>query len=204
MTKRLIAGAVLLAATIGLLLASRHRRAQTTDPAIEKVEQAAAASARAGLRMEDQPTGRKTGVLLSRDVIAAAAASPSEEPWTYSWATRAREPYYEKLFAKKGHDRVKEEQLLSRLMELFADKPDASIGEVACTVEFCRAELLGTGKVQLLPKYGRLFMSALDPKGLTFVLTDEGSPEAPKASFYFGRDPSWKVPDFAAELGEHI
>ena len=140
---------------------------------------------------------------MSREFLAATPKQErwTREQWTYSWATRAQDPYYEMLFVKKPRDSAKEGQLLSTLVQLFEDKPDATVGGIACNADFCRVELLGTGQVDLLGKYGKLFVSALDPKGFSFVMSDNNDPENPKVSLYFGRTASWTVPDFVAELG---
>ncbi len=90
--------------------------------------------------------------------------------------------------------------MLTALGQFLADKSDATAGEVACNADFCRAELLATGEVDLLRKYGDAFVAILEPKGSALVLTDHAKPDNPKVSCYFGRDPSWRAPDSNARM----
>jgi hypothetical protein len=196
MKKLLIAAAVLMALVIGALLASRDKQPVVADFGITEEGSSSATGGSAGTPTEQSPAGHNSRITLSRELLESAANAPNEAQKASAWAARARDRYYEKLLVKK-RDQAKEEELLSRLLELFSDKVDASVGEIACNDEFCRAELLGSGQFDLMKRYGRTFAEALDAKGFRFFLTDRYDPENPKVSFYFGRNSSWTVPDFS-------
>jgi hypothetical protein len=201
MRTRLIVILLCLVAVVGAFLVARHNRTAATVPPTDGEEPSIGNAVGAGASREALHPAGGSSVRLNLQMFEATPDVPNEELWTHSWTTRARDPYYEMLFLKKGRDEGKESQLLASLMQIFEDKPDVQVGQISCTTEFCRAELLGTGEVNLLQKYGRTFLSALDPKGFRFLLTDRADPANPKISFYFGRDASWQVPDFKAELG---
>jgi hypothetical protein len=139
------------------------------------------------------------GVRLSPRLLQQDSQRSRRESWKLPLTARARDPHYERLLDEKPRDQAKEAQVLSALGQFLADKSDAAAGDVACNADFCRAELLATGEVDLLRKYGDAFVSILDPKGSVLVLTDHANPDNPKVSCYFGRDASWRKPDSNAK-----
>lgn len=113
-------------------------------------------------------------------------------------AEKARDIYYERLLAMQGRDQKKEEQLQQRLMAAFGDDPDTLVGSVACSPEFCRIELRGFGEVDIRQRWEDKLSSAVEPRGLRFIVSAKDEEDTTIASCYFGRSHSWTVPDFHA------
>lgn len=140
------------------------------------------------------------GVRLSRALLERESQRFRRDLWKIPLAARARDPHYERLLDDGPRDLERQAQVLSTLREFLADKPNAAAGEVACNADFCRAELLATGEVDLLASYGDAFVSALATKGSALVLTDHSGRDNPKLTCYFGRDASWRSPGSNAEV----
>jgi hypothetical protein len=145
------------------------------------------------VRSHRNATKDSSKVLLNRELLEDERLGAERDklgPWSVKW----RNYYYERLLVKQGRDQVKEEQLFSKVMNVFGEKPDASVREIACSADFCRCELAGMGGADVINKYGRELFSALDarelPRFYTFDYDDAGNMVA---SLYFGRDRSWQA-----------
>jgi hypothetical protein len=201
MKKLLLIIATLLVVAIGGLFAARQKEAATDGRAVEgQGRPDGTVERQAVLPLEAWRSPTNNRVALSGDLLRLEGEPLLQESWRSAAATRARDLHYERLLAGTPRDRAKEEQVLSTLREFVADKPDASVGEIACNADLCRAELLGVGQVNLLRRYGDAFVASLDPKGLTVILSDRADPQSPKVSCYFAREASWKPPESTAEL----
>jgi hypothetical protein len=136
------------------------------------------------------PTVKLNAALLNQESAEDRPPPRAEE--------RVRSDDYERLMARQGRDPSKEMQLLGRLTEVFADRSDTSIGEVACSAEFCRVELRANGKIENTDKHWQKdLFSAVEPKGLKFFVVAEDDAGNTLETCYFGRSDAWKAPDFA-------
>jgi hypothetical protein len=198
MKKSLLAIVVFMAVLVCLVFALHHDHTPAADlSATEQESAASSGNSEAAMTQspgEHRATGQNTKVRFNPEFLAQAA-KPADDPPPL--VARARDRYYDRLLLKQGRDQAKEEQLLSRLMDVFGDRPDTSVGEVACSAEFCRVDLQGSGKVDVRKQWQQDIFSAVEPKGLRFFVVSNDDADNTMASCYFGRDASWTVPDFS-------
>jgi hypothetical protein len=110
---------------------------------------------------------------------------------------RSRDLFYERLLLKQGRDHAEEERVQRQLMAAFGDDPDTLVGGVVCSPDFCRLELRGVGKIDVRERWQPPLTTAVNPKGLKFFVIARDDDDNTITSYYFGRDESWSVPDFA-------
>jgi|KBSMisStaDraftv2_1062788.scaffolds.fasta_scaffold194456_3 hypothetical protein len=202
MKKSMLAVAVLMAALVFAIFAFRRERGQVVDvPEAERTPIGAptghevaptprAASQRRAVRQEPRVTFNPEMFGPRSTPADEVAASPSWE--------RGRDPSYDRLLLRQGRDQAKEQQLQTKLLAVFGDRPDTLVGSTECSSQFCRVELRGIGKVDIRDirdHWQSEVISAVEPKGLTMFLVDDDDEGNTIMSCYFGRDESWTVPD---------
>lgn len=143
--------------------------------------------------------GRGRGFHLSAETFVLRAEPEDQTRKTQLVWNRAKDGFYERLLAKQGRDKAKEDQLMSRLSGAFGEGSDTLVGAIACSSQFCRVELQGVGKVNMQePRWQQGVLAAVEPKGLKFFIVAGDDDGNTISSCYFGRDESWTVPDFQA------
>jgi hypothetical protein len=204
MKKPLLAIVTLMAALVCLIFALHRER----DAPIDEVrgaaqERSAAPAADAAILATRRPVQRTEIRKVPRawfgpELTEQTAEVSDEATKPPPVATRARDGYYDKLLLKQGRDQAKEEQLVSRLMKTFGDRPDTLVGAISCSAEFCRVDLRGDGQLDVRERWQGDLFAAVEPKGLKFFIVASDDDGNTLASCYFGRDESWTVPDFHA------
>jgi len=196
--KRVILAGMLVCAA-GAFLFCRRSSLSSEEPSIAQEVDPAESIARTADHRDERTLPRRA-VRFSRALLEQDSQRIRRELWNLPLNAKARDPHYDRILDEGPRDLERQAQLLSTLRVFFADKSDASVGEVACNTDFCRAELLAAGDVDLLRKYGDAFVSVLAPKGSALLLTDHLGRDNPKLTCYFGRDASWRSPGSNAEV----
>lgn len=204
--RKVFLAAVVLAALLCLILVLRPRRSPGPDaPASEGVESVPAIrrASTPGFHPARPRTGLTARPSFNSTIVAPAVVAEPAQPADEGLkppppAYRARDHYYDRLLLQQGRDQAKEEQVLSRVMTVFADSPDTLVGAIACSAEFCRIDLRAVGEVDVNKRWQDDLFSAVEPKGLKFFVVANDDDGNTLTSFYFGRDKSWTVPDFHA------
>jgi hypothetical protein len=190
--KKLAVAAVLVAiASLYFTWRHHHPSAINTPVAEDKVADGLGDSPARDVAVHN----RVQGVHLSRELLGQSPEEKTQENFVLE---RDRDSAFERLLVMQGRDPIKEQQVLSRLLKLYSDRPEANVGEVACSSEFCRVDLRVEGKVDGRSFWAKddAFREAVDPKGLTIFREGTVSNDNTTATCYFGRNDSWTLPDF--------
>jgi len=207
MKKRVTVLLALAALVIVLLALRRHRasdvkRDDSVDPAAGRVAAAGSLDL-----PETSPSHAETTAPTSRQtsqesfppgMLAVMLNNADQEKRAVHAPQLARDAYYDRLLLKQERDYPKEEQLRARLMTALGNDPDTLVGELMCSTQFCRVELRGVGKVDVREHWQPALATALEPRGLKFFVISKDDGGNTVTNYYFGRDKSWTVPDFAA------
>lgn len=145
---------------------------------------------------EDRRTARMRALNTLVSLVHENEGRGTESPPSFRMPGRDR--YYDRLLEMEGRDQRAEERLTTTLMKAFNDQPDILVGATACSPNFCRVELRGSGKVDAREQWREPVMAAVGPKGLTFFVIDSDDEGNTVMNCYFGRSASWTVPDFHA------
>lgn len=177
-----------LVIAIGLVTTYRLGKRETRAAQDESSAQQTSASAEQrrkpamGRPTRAAPTLRPELLQQAADGVDRAAHAQPAQGW-------ARNSDYERLLTSQSRDQVYEGKLYTKLLETFSMHSNVSIGDVACSAQFCRAEVAGIGP-DFLKEEASLFVESLEPKGMNYVLADVGETST-KLLCYFGRDESW-------------
>jgi len=200
---RLWVTVVVLIGAVTVVLVSRKRHAPSTGVLSEAQEPALSGS-------EDRKTedpaavgARPSRVSLSLDLLRKQPEQPPQRR-PVPRGLRARDPGLERFLEKQPRDGQLEEQLTLKLLDRFSADPNVSVGQVACTQEFCRADILASRlEEDRYRHYADGMASILEGERRRMFLLEEDD-AGTRLTFYFGREAGWRPPlppDFHPDPG---